>query len=175
MHRRDGGAAADHERRLQRLQEILDELMTLTDPFGKSPEHPKPAKIPAASHNTMFSVFAWRCALFVAHFNANLGDYPTYGSRRLTNRHIHSRSVGEIIAAVGVYNEIEHLTNTDRNTCKAKRLGWASVGNSSRCQRLIAFACRPDIHGPDDSVASGWIEIAEKSSNINKAGDGAFP
>jgi hypothetical protein len=31
MHRRDGGAAADHERRLQRLQEILDELMTLTD------------------------------------------------------------------------------------------------------------------------------------------------
>ena len=26
MHRRDGGAAADHERRLQRLQEILDEL-----------------------------------------------------------------------------------------------------------------------------------------------------
>ena len=30
-HRRDGGAAADHERRLQRLQEILDELMTLTD------------------------------------------------------------------------------------------------------------------------------------------------
>ena len=31
MHRRDGEAAADHERRLQRLQEILDELMTLTD------------------------------------------------------------------------------------------------------------------------------------------------
>jgi len=31
MHRRDGGAAADHERRLQRLQEILDELLTLTD------------------------------------------------------------------------------------------------------------------------------------------------
>jgi len=31
MHRRDGGAAADQERRLQRLQEILDELMTLTD------------------------------------------------------------------------------------------------------------------------------------------------
>jgi hypothetical protein len=31
MHRRDAGAAADHERRLQRLQEILDELMTLTD------------------------------------------------------------------------------------------------------------------------------------------------
>ena len=31
MHRRDGGAAADHERRLQRLQEILDELMALTD------------------------------------------------------------------------------------------------------------------------------------------------
>jgi len=31
MHRRDGGAAADHERRLQRLQEILNELMTLTD------------------------------------------------------------------------------------------------------------------------------------------------
>ena len=30
-HRRDGGAAADQERRLQRLQEILDELMTLTD------------------------------------------------------------------------------------------------------------------------------------------------
>jgi hypothetical protein len=30
MHRRDGGAAAD-QRRLQRLQEILDELMTLTD------------------------------------------------------------------------------------------------------------------------------------------------
>ena len=30
MHRRDGGAA-DQERRLQRLQEILDELMTLTD------------------------------------------------------------------------------------------------------------------------------------------------
>ena len=31
MHRRDGGATADQERRLQRLQEILDELMTLTD------------------------------------------------------------------------------------------------------------------------------------------------
>ncbi len=31
MHRRDGGAAADHERRLRRLQEILDELMNLTD------------------------------------------------------------------------------------------------------------------------------------------------
>ena len=31
MHRKDGGAAADQERRLQRLQEILDELMTLTD------------------------------------------------------------------------------------------------------------------------------------------------
>ena len=31
MHRRDEGAAADHERRLQRLQEILDELMALTD------------------------------------------------------------------------------------------------------------------------------------------------
>jgi len=31
MHRRDGGAAADQERRLQRLQEILDELMNLTD------------------------------------------------------------------------------------------------------------------------------------------------
>jgi len=31
MHRRDGGVAADQERRLQRLQEILDELMTLTD------------------------------------------------------------------------------------------------------------------------------------------------
>jgi predicted AAA+ superfamily ATPase len=31
MHRRDGGAAADQERRLQLLQEILDELMTLTD------------------------------------------------------------------------------------------------------------------------------------------------
>ncbi len=31
MHRRDGTAAADQERRLQRLQEILDELMTLTD------------------------------------------------------------------------------------------------------------------------------------------------
>ena len=31
MHRRDGGAAADQERRLQRLQEILDQLMTLTD------------------------------------------------------------------------------------------------------------------------------------------------
>jgi hypothetical protein len=31
MHRRVGGAAADQERRLQRLQEILDELMTLTD------------------------------------------------------------------------------------------------------------------------------------------------
>ena len=31
MHRRDGGAAADLERRLQRLQEILDQLMTLTD------------------------------------------------------------------------------------------------------------------------------------------------
>ncbi len=31
MHRRDAGAAADQERRLQRLQEILDELMTLTD------------------------------------------------------------------------------------------------------------------------------------------------
>jgi len=31
MHRRDGAAAADHERRLQRLQETLDELMTLTD------------------------------------------------------------------------------------------------------------------------------------------------
>ena len=31
MHRRDGAAAADHERRLQRLQKILDELMTLTD------------------------------------------------------------------------------------------------------------------------------------------------
>ena len=31
MHRRDGGAAADHERRLQRLQENLDELMPLTD------------------------------------------------------------------------------------------------------------------------------------------------
>jgi len=30
MHRRDGGAAAD-QGRLQRLQEILDELMTLTD------------------------------------------------------------------------------------------------------------------------------------------------
>ena len=30
MHRRDGGAA-DQERRLQRLQENLDELMTLTD------------------------------------------------------------------------------------------------------------------------------------------------
>jgi len=30
-HRRDTGAAADQERRLQRLQEILDELMTLTD------------------------------------------------------------------------------------------------------------------------------------------------
>src|SRR6266571_1032661 len=39
MHRRDGGAAADQERRLQRLQEILDELMTLTT--GKSPEHPQ--------------------------------------------------------------------------------------------------------------------------------------
>ena len=31
MHRKDGGATADQERRLQRLQEILDELMTLTD------------------------------------------------------------------------------------------------------------------------------------------------
>ncbi len=31
MHSRDTGAAADQERRLQRLQEILDELMTLTD------------------------------------------------------------------------------------------------------------------------------------------------
>jgi len=31
MHRRDAGGAADQERRLQRLQEILDELMTLTD------------------------------------------------------------------------------------------------------------------------------------------------
>jgi hypothetical protein len=31
MYRKDGGAAADQERRLQRLQEILDELMTLTD------------------------------------------------------------------------------------------------------------------------------------------------
>ena len=31
MHRRDAGVAADQERRLQRLQEILDELMTLTD------------------------------------------------------------------------------------------------------------------------------------------------
>src|SRR5947207_12974815 len=31
MHRRDGGATADQERRRQRLQEILDELMTLTD------------------------------------------------------------------------------------------------------------------------------------------------
>jgi len=31
MHRRDGMAVADHERRLQRLQEILDELMALTD------------------------------------------------------------------------------------------------------------------------------------------------
>jgi hypothetical protein len=33
--------AADQERRLQRLQEILDELMTLTD-RGKKPERPKP-------------------------------------------------------------------------------------------------------------------------------------
>jgi hypothetical protein len=31
MHRRDGTAAADQERRLQRLQEILDELMNITD------------------------------------------------------------------------------------------------------------------------------------------------
>jgi len=31
MHKRYGPAAADQERRLQRLQEILDELMTLTD------------------------------------------------------------------------------------------------------------------------------------------------
>ena len=31
MHRRDGETAADQERRLQRLQEILDELLTLTD------------------------------------------------------------------------------------------------------------------------------------------------
>jgi hypothetical protein len=31
IQRRDGGAAADQERRLQRLQEIMDELMTLTD------------------------------------------------------------------------------------------------------------------------------------------------
>jgi hypothetical protein len=31
MYRRDAGAAADQERRLQRLQEILDELVNLTD------------------------------------------------------------------------------------------------------------------------------------------------
>ncbi len=31
MHRTDAAAAADQERRLQRLQAILDELMTLTD------------------------------------------------------------------------------------------------------------------------------------------------
>jgi len=31
MHRRDGAAVADQERRLQRLQEILDELTALTD------------------------------------------------------------------------------------------------------------------------------------------------
>jgi hypothetical protein len=31
LHRRDAAAAADQERRLQRLQEILDELVTLTD------------------------------------------------------------------------------------------------------------------------------------------------
>jgi hypothetical protein len=31
IRRRDGGAAADQERRLQRLQEILDELTALTD------------------------------------------------------------------------------------------------------------------------------------------------
>jgi hypothetical protein len=31
MHRRDAGAAGDQERRLQRLQEILDELMTFTE------------------------------------------------------------------------------------------------------------------------------------------------
>ena len=31
MYKRGGGAAADQERRHQRLQEILDELTTLTD------------------------------------------------------------------------------------------------------------------------------------------------
>jgi len=31
MHRTDVVAVADHERRLQRLQEILDELMSLTE------------------------------------------------------------------------------------------------------------------------------------------------
>ena len=31
MHRADAVAVADHERRLQRLQEILDELMSLTE------------------------------------------------------------------------------------------------------------------------------------------------
>jgi len=31
IHRRDATAGAEQERRLQRLQEILDELMSLTD------------------------------------------------------------------------------------------------------------------------------------------------
>jgi hypothetical protein len=38
------GAAADHERRLQRLQEILDELVVL-GPTGKSYEHASPRNL----------------------------------------------------------------------------------------------------------------------------------
>jgi len=38
------GAAADHERRLQRLQEILDELVAL-GPTGKSYEHASPRNL----------------------------------------------------------------------------------------------------------------------------------
>jgi len=52
MHRRDGGAAADHERRLQRLQEILDELMTLTD--WKSPERSQKVLVRCTSTTIRF-------------------------------------------------------------------------------------------------------------------------
>ena len=52
MHRRDGGAAADQQRRLQRLQEILDELMTLTD--WKSPERSQKVLVRCTSTTIRF-------------------------------------------------------------------------------------------------------------------------
>ena len=46
------GAAGDQERRLQRLQELLDELMSLTDPRGNRRRTPPSGQLwPDSHHN----------------------------------------------------------------------------------------------------------------------------